>query len=219
VKRTPRGIFATHPADQVADFAGKPGSSRLAPPNPPAPEQTKAPAMPGNHRLGLNNDQRAGHSKCGTARPIADGPEDSTSRVFLRNAAVRRFGAAEPGPPAQEQRANARSGRVASSVATNIGRENYEGSLPPILSHRSRFSRGTGTQGTRHCLVVQPLGAGQHHTWAPSQGRLAARSMGQRLQPIAFLVGQNQRLFGSPGSHLSLLRLRCIPRHLDHLFM
>src|ERR1700694_5908088 len=55
---TPSGVFAAHPADQVADFAGKRGSSRLAPPNPPRPEETEPPAMPGNDRLGLNDGQR-----------------------------------------------------------------------------------------------------------------------------------------------------------------
>src|ERR1700737_4015511 len=44
----PSGIFAAHPADQVADFAGKRGSSRLALPNPPRPEETEPPAVPGN---------------------------------------------------------------------------------------------------------------------------------------------------------------------------
>jgi hypothetical protein len=40
--------------------------------------------------------------------------------------------------------------------------------------------------------------------------------MGQRLQPIAFFIGQNQSLFGSPGSHLSLLHLRCTPSQLTN---
>src|SRR6516165_196447 len=54
----PSGVFAAHPADQVADFTGKRGSSRPAPPNLPRPEQTKASAVPGNDRLGLNDSQR-----------------------------------------------------------------------------------------------------------------------------------------------------------------
>src|ERR1700730_17775001 len=56
--RPPSGVFAAHPADQVADFPGKRGSSRLAPPNPPCPEETEPPAVPGNDRLGLNDGQR-----------------------------------------------------------------------------------------------------------------------------------------------------------------
>src|SRR6516225_9351754 len=55
---TPSGVLAAHPADQIADFTGKRGSSRPAPPNLPRPEQTKAPAVPGNDRLGLNDSQR-----------------------------------------------------------------------------------------------------------------------------------------------------------------
>lgn len=55
---TPSGVFAAHPADQVADFAGKRGSSRLASPNLPGPEETKASAMPGDDRLGSNDGQR-----------------------------------------------------------------------------------------------------------------------------------------------------------------
>jgi len=54
----PRWVFAAHPADQVADFTGKRGSSRLAPPNVARPEPTKAPAMPGDDCLGLNDGQR-----------------------------------------------------------------------------------------------------------------------------------------------------------------
>src|SRR6516165_2725917 len=55
---TPSGVFATHPADQIADFTGNRGSSRPASPNLPRPELTKAPAVPGNDRLGLNDSQR-----------------------------------------------------------------------------------------------------------------------------------------------------------------
>ena len=40
------GMFAAHPADQLADFVGKRGPSWLAPPNLPGPEQIKASAMP-----------------------------------------------------------------------------------------------------------------------------------------------------------------------------
>ena len=47
-----------HPADQVADFTRKRGSSRLAPPNLPHPEEAKALAVPGNDRLGLYDGQR-----------------------------------------------------------------------------------------------------------------------------------------------------------------
>ena len=54
----PSGIFTAHPTDQVADFEGKRGSSRLAAPNLPRPEETKPPAMPGYHRLRLNDGQR-----------------------------------------------------------------------------------------------------------------------------------------------------------------
>jgi hypothetical protein len=35
---TPSGVFAAHPADQVADLTRKCGSSRLAPPDLPRPE-------------------------------------------------------------------------------------------------------------------------------------------------------------------------------------
>jgi hypothetical protein len=61
-----------------------------------------------------------------------------------------------------------------------------------------------------HGFIVEPFGAGQHHPRASSQQWLAACPMGQRLQPIAFLVGQNQSLLGSPSSHRSLLQLRGI---------
>src|SRR5215469_7441665 len=57
-RRTPSGILSAQPADQVADFVGKRGSSRPAPPNLPCPEETKALAVPGQDGLGLNNRQR-----------------------------------------------------------------------------------------------------------------------------------------------------------------
>ena len=44
---TPSGVFAAHPADQVADFAGERGSSRLAPPNAPRPEDDSRPTIDG----------------------------------------------------------------------------------------------------------------------------------------------------------------------------
>src|SRR5215467_5073759 len=53
----PSGVFAAHPVDQVADFTGKRWSSRVAPPNLPRPEQTKAPAVPDDDHLGLNDSQ------------------------------------------------------------------------------------------------------------------------------------------------------------------
>src|SRR5215472_12275805 len=55
---TPSGVFAAHSANQITDVAGKRGSSRVAPPNLPRPEQTEAAAMPGKHRFGSNNGQR-----------------------------------------------------------------------------------------------------------------------------------------------------------------
>lgn len=55
---TPGGVFTAHPADQVADFTRKRGSSQLAPPNLPHPEEAKALAVPGNDRLGLYDGQR-----------------------------------------------------------------------------------------------------------------------------------------------------------------
>src|SRR5215472_834378 len=59
----------------------------------------------------------------------------------------------------------------------------------------------------RSRLVVESFPARQHYSRPPSQPGLAARPMGQRLESITLFLGQNQRLFGSPGPHLSLLHL------------
>src|SRR5271169_724526 len=56
----------------------------------------------------------ASRSKCGTARPIANGPVESTSRAFLRSPGARRFGAAGPGSPARGQRARTQDRRQSS---------------------------------------------------------------------------------------------------------
>ena len=45
---TPTGILSAHSADQISDFTGHSRSSRLAPPDFPGPEETKALAMPSN---------------------------------------------------------------------------------------------------------------------------------------------------------------------------
>ena len=55
---TPTGILPAHPADQISDLARNDGSSRLAAPYLPGPEQAKALAMPGHDRLGLDDGQR-----------------------------------------------------------------------------------------------------------------------------------------------------------------
>src|SRR5260370_41701354 len=55
---TPRRILSAHLADQISDLTGNDGSSRLAVPHLPGPEKTKALAMPGHDRLGLDDGQR-----------------------------------------------------------------------------------------------------------------------------------------------------------------
>jgi hypothetical protein len=69
----------------------------------------------------------------------------------------------------------------------------------------------------RHGLVVESLSTGQHHSRPSSQQGPAACPMGQRLEPIMLFVSQNQRLLGSPGSHLSLLHFICNPVRLSSL--
>jgi hypothetical protein len=55
---TPTGIFSAHLADQFSDFARNDGSSGLAAPHLPGPEQPKAGTMPGNDRFWLDDGQR-----------------------------------------------------------------------------------------------------------------------------------------------------------------
>src|SRR5580693_4171649 len=55
---TPRRILSAHLADQISDLTENDRSSRLAVPHFPGPEKTKALAMPGHDRFGLDDGQR-----------------------------------------------------------------------------------------------------------------------------------------------------------------
>jgi hypothetical protein len=55
---TPTGILSAHLADQISDLTGNDRSSRMAVPYLPGPENTKALAMPGHDRFGLDDGQR-----------------------------------------------------------------------------------------------------------------------------------------------------------------
>src|SRR6202165_5218241 len=55
---TRRRILSAHLADQISDLTGNDRSSRLAVPHLPGPEKTKALAMPGQDRFGLDDGQR-----------------------------------------------------------------------------------------------------------------------------------------------------------------
>src|ERR1700694_4374510 len=81
------------------------------------------------------------------------------------------------------------------------------------LSHQAERA----AQFLRHALVRKSLGAGQHHPRPPSQRRLAARAMGQRLKPLLLVRSQSQWPFGASGSHLSLLYLRRTSAQLSSL--
>jgi hypothetical protein len=106
------------------------------------------------------------------------------------------------------------AGRPGSRFVIKSFQAIFQKSGAPLADHAQR-----GTHFARHRFVVEPLGTCQHQSRPPSQERLAARPMSQRLEPSVLFCGQNQRLFGSPGSHLSLLHLRCMPPYLVHLFL
>jgi hypothetical protein len=55
---TPTGIVPAHLADQISDLAENDGSSGLAAPHLPGPEQTQAGTMPGYDRFWLADGQR-----------------------------------------------------------------------------------------------------------------------------------------------------------------
>src|SRR5215831_328922 len=57
-RSAPQWILPTHPADQIPNLAGNHRPSDLAPANLPGPEQAKSLAMPGDHRLRLDDGQR-----------------------------------------------------------------------------------------------------------------------------------------------------------------
>jgi len=94
--------------------------------------------------------------------------------------------------------------------------ESFQASLQksgtPLAHHAQRAA-----QFLRHALVRESLGAGQHHPRPPSQRRLAARAMGQRLKPLLLFLSQSQWPFGASGSHLSLLHLRRTSAQLSSL--
>jgi len=81
----------------------------------------------------------------------------------------------------------------------------FQKSGAPLAHHAQR-----GPHFPRHRLVVESFGAGQHHARTPRQQGLAARPMGQRLEPLAFLFGQNQSFVwvarSTSGTSLSLPR-------------
>jgi hypothetical protein len=88
---TPTGILPTHLADQIADFARNDRSSRLAVPDLPGPEPTKASTLPGKDRFWLDDSPApsANRSKGGTDRSTTGGPSRSISGAFLRTFAAR----------------------------------------------------------------------------------------------------------------------------------
>jgi hypothetical protein len=59
-RRTPERILAAHGADELANVLGNIGSTELAAPDFPLPEESKAFPVPGNDGLRLDDDQ------CGT---------------------------------------------------------------------------------------------------------------------------------------------------------
>ena len=66
---TPTGILSAHLADQISDLTGNDRSSRLAVPYFPGPENTKALAMPGQDRFGLDDGQRRAPSAPDVGEP------------------------------------------------------------------------------------------------------------------------------------------------------
>jgi hypothetical protein len=71
---TPNGILPAHLADQIADLTRNDRSSRLAAPQLPGPEQSKAGAMPSYDRLWLDD--------CQGRAPVA--PETGETDPVLR---------------------------------------------------------------------------------------------------------------------------------------
>ena len=57
MRRTPKRVFAAHPADQIADLVGNAGATHPAMPDLPGPEETESLAMPGDRRRGFNDFQ------------------------------------------------------------------------------------------------------------------------------------------------------------------
>ena len=55
---TPERVGAAHGTDQIPDFLRDRGPSRSSVPNLPGPKQAEAFAVPGDDRLGFDDDQR-----------------------------------------------------------------------------------------------------------------------------------------------------------------
>ena len=57
VGRAPKRVFATYPADQIADLTGNAGSTLPTMPDLPGPEEMKSLAVPGDRRREFNDVQ------------------------------------------------------------------------------------------------------------------------------------------------------------------
>jgi hypothetical protein len=78
--------------------------------------------------------------------------------------------------------------------------EAFQSASPEAKSPLADHPQGTAQlPGNR--FVIQSFGAGQHHAGAPREEGLTARAMGERLQAIPFLFGEDQGLFGASGAH------------------
>ena len=104
------------------------------------------------------------------------------------------------------------AGRPGSRLVIKSFQASFQKSGALLADHASEARTFRAT-----VLLSSPSAHASTRRSSPSQERLAARPMGQRLEPILLFLGQNQRLFGSPGSHLSLLHPRRMPTLLSSL--
>ena len=75
--------------------------------------------------------------------------------------------------------------RAGSRFVVESFQAGFQKARAPLAHHAHRAA-----QLPRHRLIVQSLGAGQHHPCSSRQQRLAPRPMRQRLQPLTLFVGQ-----------------------------
>jgi hypothetical protein len=149
---TPVGILSAHLEDQISDLTRNDRSSRLAVPHLPGPENTKALAMPGHDRFGLDEGQPLQMRESQTHNKRSNGvnfgrflADHCSTPIWWRKARFSSWSAA-------------REWKIEDRVAKRVVREmsigeNYERKITPIRSNISRFSRGTDDSEHDFCRI------------------------------------------------------------------
>src|ERR1700674_1663433 len=162
-RSTPTGILPAHLADQISDLERNDGSSGLAVPHLPGPEQTKAGTMPGYDRFWLDDGQGGAPvtPKAGQTDPQQAVPR-AQFRAFpcgpLKYADL--VAQSQVLQPEGSTRTEDRGQSCEECRERNGIGENYERNITPIRSDISRFSGGTNARRRGLCRASRHSGLG-----------------------------------------------------------